>query len=57
MLRDFGHAYELPARSLRLFVLQPTRTPQRSTATERSFQRVVQAMDEASTKSVRFGFD
>jgi isoamylase len=56
-LRDFGHAYELPARSLRLFVLQPTRTPQRSTATERSFQRVVQAMDEASTKSVRFGFD
>ncbi len=56
-LRDFGHAYDVPARSLHLFVLQPTRTPHRDTAAERSFQRVVQAMDEASTKSVRFGFD
>jgi isoamylase len=56
-LRDFRHAYDVPARSLHLFVLQPTRTPSRDTAAERSFQRVVQAMDEASTKAVRFGFD
>ena len=56
-LRDFGHAYDVAGRSLLMFVLQPTRTPQRSTAAERSFQRVVQAMDDASTKSVRFGFD
>ncbi|MDB5489747.1 MAG: glycogen debranching enzyme GlgX, partial [Reyranella sp.] len=56
-LRDFRHAYDVPTRSLLLFVLQPTRTPQRSTAAERSFQRVVQAMDDASTKAVKFGFE
>ena len=56
-LRDFGHAYEVAGRSLLLFVLQPYRTPDRSTAAERSFQRVFQTIDEASTKSVPFGFD
>ncbi len=56
-LRDFGHAYGVAERSLLLFVLQPYRTSDRSTAAERSFQRVFQAMDDASTKSVRFGFD
>jgi glycogen operon protein len=56
-LRDFGHAYEVAGRSLLLFVLQPYRTRDRSTAAERSFQRVFQTMDEASTKSVRFGID
>ena len=56
-LRDFGHAYEVAGRSLLLFVLQPDRTRDRSTAAERSFQRVFQAMDDAATKSVRFGFD
>ena len=56
-LRDFRQVYDVTARSMLLFVLQPTRTPQRSTAAERSFQRVVQAMDEASTKAVQFGFD
>jgi isoamylase len=56
-LRDFGHVYNVAGRSLLLFVLQPARTPQRATSAERSFQRVVQAMDDASTKSVRFGFD
>ena len=35
----------------------PTRTPQRSTAAERSFQRVVQAVEEAALKAVRFGFE
>ena len=44
-------------KSLLLFVLQPYRTRDRSTAAERSFQRVFQAMDDAATKSVRFGFD
>jgi isoamylase len=54
-LRDFHQTYEVAARSMVLFVLQPTRTDDRSTAAERSFQRVVQALDDASTKSVRFG--
>ena len=49
--------YGVAGRSLLLFVLQPYRTRDRSTAAERSFQRVFQAMDDASTKSVRFGFD
>lgn len=52
-----GERYEVPGRALLLFVLQPTRTPQRATAAERSFQRVVQAVEEAALKSVRFGFD
>jgi glycogen operon protein len=52
-----GERFEVPGRALLLFVLQPARTPQRSTAAERSFQRVVQAVEEASLKSVRFGFD
>ena len=43
--------------ALLLFVLQPARTPQRATAAERSFQRVVQAVEEAALKAVRFGFD
>jgi hypothetical protein len=47
----------MPGRALLLFVLQPARTAQRATAAERSFQRVVQAVEEASLKSVRFGFD
>jgi hypothetical protein len=38
-------------------VLQPYRTRDRTTAAERSFQRVFQAMDDAATKSVRFGFE
>jgi glycogen operon protein len=54
---EFGHPYDVTARSLLLLVLQPTRTRQRSTAAERSFQRVVQTVEEASLKSVRFGFD
>jgi hypothetical protein len=48
---------EVAGRSLLLFVLQPYRTRDRSTATERSLQRVFQAMDDAATKSVRFGCD
>ena len=53
----FGQPYEVTGRSLLLFVLQPARTPQRATAAERSFQRVVEAIEEATLKAVRFGFD
>jgi glycogen operon protein len=53
----FGERLDVPGRSLLLFVLQPARTPQRATAAERSFQRVVQAIEEAALKAVRFGFD
>jgi isoamylase len=52
----FGEACEVPGRALLLFVLQPSRTPQRATAAERSFQRVVQTVEEAALKAVRFGF-
>jgi glycogen operon protein len=53
----FGHAYPVAARSLVLFVLQPARTEERATAAERSFQRVVQAVEDSSLRSVQFGFD
>ena len=54
----FGERYEVPGRALLLFVLQPEPTPQqRTTAAERSFQRVVQAVKEAALKAVRFGFE
>ena len=53
----FGERHEVPGRALLLFVLQPSRTAQRGTAAERSFQRVVQAVEEAALKAVRFGFD
>ena len=52
----FGDAYPVPGRGLLLFVLQPSRTPERRTAAERSYQRVVQAVEEASLKAIRFGF-
>jgi glycogen operon protein len=55
--RKFGERVEVPGRSLLLFVLQPARTPQRATAAERSFQRVVQTVEEAALRAVRFGFD
>jgi glycogen operon protein len=54
---EFGHPYDVADRSLLLFVLRPTRTRQRSTAAERSFQRVIQTIEDASLKSVQFGFD
>jgi isoamylase len=54
---EFGHPYDVADRSLLLFVLRPTRTRQRSTAAERSFQRVIQTVEDASLKSVQFGFD
>jgi isoamylase len=54
---EFGHPYEVTGRSLLLLILRPTRTRERSTAAERSFQRVVQTIEDAALKSVRFGFD
>ena len=53
----FGQDYAVTGRSLLLFELKPERTPQRATAAERSFQRVVQAVEEAALKAVRFGFE
>ncbi len=54
---EFGHPPEVTGRSLLLLILRPTRTRERSTAAERSFQRVVQTIEDASLKSVRFGSD
>ncbi len=53
----FSDSVQVPGRTLLLFVLQPARTPQRRTAAERSFHRVVQAVEDAALKAVRFGFD
>jgi len=52
-----GDTVEVPGRALLLFVLQPARRLQRATNAERSFQRVVQAVEDAARRSVRFGFD
>ncbi|MFO1081158.1 MAG: glycogen debranching protein GlgX [Reyranellaceae bacterium] len=54
---DFGHDYVVTGRSLLLFILRPDRTHQRATMAERSFQRVIQTFEDASLKSVAFGFD
>jgi glycogen operon protein len=53
----FGERYEVSGRALLLFVLEPERTPQRATAAERSFRRVVEAVEDAALKAVRFGFE
>ena len=42
----FGHEYEVTARSLLLFILQPTGTRGHATDAERSFRHVVQAVDK-----------
>jgi isoamylase len=42
----FGHEYEVTARSLLLFILQPTGTGGHATDAERSFRHVVQAVDK-----------
>ena len=54
---EFGHEYVVTGRSLLLFVLRPERTHHRSTAAERSFQRVVQTLEDASSRHVDFGFE
>ena len=54
---DFGHEYVVTGRSFLLFILQPERTHLWPTAAERSFQRVVQTLEEASSRHVAFGFE
>jgi glycogen operon protein len=49
---DFGHTYEVTGHSLLLFILRPNRTKGRATDTERSFQHVVQAAEEASLRQL-----
>ena len=54
----FGHEYEVTGRSLLLFVLEPMRSKAgQTTDAERSFQHVVQAVEQASARPMRFGFD
>jgi isoamylase len=46
---DFGHVYEVTGRSLLLFILEPARTKgARASAAERSYQHVVQALEDAA---------
>jgi glycogen operon protein len=51
---DFGYTYEVTAHSLLLFILRPTRTKGRRTATERSFDHVIQATEDASHRQLAF---
>jgi glycogen operon protein len=45
---DFGHVYEVTGRSLLLLILEPARTKgARASAAERSYQHVVQALEDA----------
>ncbi|KAA2244111.1 glycogen debranching protein GlgX [Salinarimonas soli] len=53
----FGHDYEVTGRSLLLFILKPTRTRGQGTDSERSFQHLVQAVEEAAAMPVAFGLD
>src|SRR5262249_8862351 len=54
---DFGHDYVVTGRSFLLFILRPERTHYRATPAERSFQRVVQTLDDAAWRHVAFGFE
>jgi isoamylase len=55
---EFGHAYEVTGRSLLLFVLEPARSQAgHTTDAERSFQHVVQAVEQAFSTPVRFGLE
>jgi isoamylase len=51
----FGHTYEVTGHSLLLFILKPNRTKGRATDTERSFQHVIQAAEEASLRQLVLG--
>ncbi|MBO1907769.1 glycogen debranching protein GlgX [Microvirga sp. 3-52] len=52
---DFGHVYEVTAHSLLLFILKPTRTKGQRTDTERSFQHVIQAAEDATVRQLVLG--
>ena len=47
---DFGHAYQVTGRSLLLFILKPTPSRGQETDAERSYQHVMQAFEEASSR-------
>jgi glycogen operon protein len=51
----FGRRYEVTAHSLLLFILKPDRTKGRATDTERSFQHVIQAAEDASLRQLALG--
>lgn len=48
----FGHDYTVTARSLLLFILEPTRTRWQATDAERSYLHVLQAFEDASSELV-----
>jgi glycogen operon protein len=48
----FGHDYTVTARSLLLFILEPTRTRLQATDAERSYLHVLQAFEDASSELV-----
>ncbi|RDI61243.1 glycogen debranching protein GlgX [Microvirga subterranea] len=48
----FGHEYTVTARSLLLFILEPTRTKGQATDAERSYLHVLQAFEDASSELV-----
>ncbi len=53
----FGHDYEVTGRSLLLFILKPTRTRGQGTDSERSYQHLMQAVEDVAAMPVAFGLD
>lgn len=49
---SFSHEYTVTARSLLLFILEPTRTKGQATDAERSYLHVLQAFEDASSELV-----
>jgi glycogen operon protein len=51
---EFGHAYEVTARSLLLFILRPARQKGHQTDADRSFQHVLEAFETVISSPVAF---
>ncbi len=49
---ELGYVYEVPGRSLLLFILKPAHKRGQETDAERSYQHVMQAFEDASTKPI-----
>ena len=51
---EFGHIYEVTGRSLLLFILKPARQRGLTTDADRSFQHVLEAVEDITSRPVAF---
>jgi glycogen operon protein len=51
---EFGHTYEVTGRSLLLFILKPARQKGVTTDADRSFQHVLEAFEEVTSRPLAF---